>query len=68
MDIRVDDLSRPEISRLLQEHLRCMALHSPPESIHALDLAALRATSTSASDSSRADHSVSTKKTRTAHS
>jgi putative acetyltransferase len=42
MDIRVDDLSSPEIGRLLQEHLRSVALHSPPESVHALDLDGLR--------------------------
>jgi putative acetyltransferase len=42
MNIRVDDLGGPEIAGLLQEHLRSMALHSPPESIHALDLEALR--------------------------
>ena len=42
MEIRVDDLSSPEIFRLLQEHLRSVALHSPPESVHALDLEALR--------------------------
>ncbi|MCL1633242.1 GNAT family N-acetyltransferase [Luteimonas sp. SX5] len=42
MEIRVDDLQSPEIARLLQEHLQDMALHSPPESIHALDLEALR--------------------------
>ena len=42
MDIRVDDLSGPEIALLLQEHLQGMVLHSPPESIHALDLDALR--------------------------
>jgi len=42
MNIRVDDLSGPAIAGLLQEHLRSMALHSPPESIHALDLEALR--------------------------
>ena len=42
MNIRVDDLRGPEIAGLLQEHLRSMALHSPPESIHALDLDALR--------------------------
>ena len=42
MDIRVDDLRGPEIALLLQEHLQGMALHSPPESIHALDLDALR--------------------------
>ncbi len=42
MDIRVDDLSGPEIIRLLHEHLQSVALHSPPESVHALGLEALR--------------------------
>ena len=42
MDIRLDDLSGPEVARLLEEHLRHMHLHSPPESVHALDLDALR--------------------------
>ncbi len=42
MDIRLDDLSGPEIIELLHEHLRSVRLHSPPESIHALDLEALR--------------------------
>jgi hypothetical protein len=42
MDIRIDDLSSPEIAQLLQEHLRSAALHSPPESIHALDIEGLR--------------------------
>jgi putative acetyltransferase len=42
MDIRVDDLSSPEIAQLVQVHLQCMALHSPPESVHALGLEALR--------------------------
>jgi len=42
MEIRVDDLRGPAIAQLLQEHLQSMALHSPPESVHALDLAALR--------------------------
>ena len=42
MDIRVDDLSGPEIAELLREHLRSAALHSPPESVHALDLEGLR--------------------------
>ena len=42
MDIRVDDLTSPGIIHLLHEHLQSMALHSPPESIHALDLDALR--------------------------
>ena len=43
MDIRVDDLSGPEIAALLAEHLRSMYLHSPPESVHALDIDRLRA-------------------------
>jgi putative acetyltransferase len=42
MNIKLDDLSGPEIHELLQEHLRSVALHSPPESIHALDPEALR--------------------------
>ena len=42
MDIRIDDLGGLEIARLLQEHLHEMFLHSPPESVHALDLARLR--------------------------
>ena len=42
MEIRADDLSGPEIIALLHEHLRCMALVSPPESRHALDLDGLR--------------------------
>jgi putative acetyltransferase len=42
MDIRVDDLSSPQIIQLLREHLQSAALHSPPESIHALDVGALR--------------------------
>lgn len=43
MEIRLDDLRGPEIANLLQEHLDDMALHSPPESRHALDLEGLRA-------------------------
>jgi len=42
MQIRLDDLSGPEIQALLREHLEEMARLSPPESVHALDLAALR--------------------------
>jgi putative acetyltransferase len=42
MHIKVDDLSGAEIHELLREHLRNMALHSPPESVHALDLESLR--------------------------
>ena len=42
-EIRADDLSGPEVVALLQEHLAAVALHSPPESVHALDLEGLRA-------------------------
>ena len=42
IDIRLDDLRGSEIARLLHEHLHSMTLYSPPESIHALDLDALR--------------------------
>lgn len=42
MDIKIDDLNGPEIHELLQEHLRGMAEQSPPESVHALDIDALR--------------------------
>ena len=43
MDIRVDDLGGPEIRALLREHLDSVAQYSPPRSVHALDLPALRA-------------------------
>jgi putative acetyltransferase len=42
MKLKVDDLRSPEVHKLLQEHLHAMTLHSPPESIHALDIEALR--------------------------
>lgn len=42
MRIERDDLSRPEIHALLREHLENMHELSPPESVHALDLAKLR--------------------------
>lgn len=42
MQIRIDDLTRDAVIGLLQEHRDAMRLHSPPESIHALDLAGLR--------------------------
>lgn len=41
--IRKDDLNSPEVAALLQAHLDHAARHSPPESIHALDLAGLQA-------------------------
>jgi putative acetyltransferase len=42
MKIEIDDLSRPEIHALLNEHLQNMHALSPPESVHALDLGKLR--------------------------
>ena len=42
MHIRTDDLTGPEIHNLLKEHLDHMHSLSPPESVHALDLDALR--------------------------
>ena len=42
MQIRLDDLSGPEIRALLEEHLRHMHDVSPPESVHALDIDKLR--------------------------
>jgi putative acetyltransferase len=42
MDIRIDDLSSLAVCRLVQEHLQTMASLSPPESVHALGLEALR--------------------------
>jgi putative acetyltransferase len=42
MDIRPDDLTAPAIIDLLRGHLQDVALHSPQESIHALDVDALR--------------------------
>ncbi|WP_245548066.1 GNAT family N-acetyltransferase [Nocardia pneumoniae] len=40
--ITVDDVTDPAVTTLLTEHLAEMAEHSPAESMHALDLAALR--------------------------
>ena len=42
MQIRLDDASAPDVRALLEEHLRTMAQLSPPESVHALDISALR--------------------------
>ena len=42
MRIEIDDLSRSAIHALLNEHLQSMYELSPPESVHALDLAKLR--------------------------
>lgn len=43
MIIAEDDLRGPEIAALLAAHLELMRATSPPESVHALDLGALRA-------------------------
>ncbi|PLR67169.1 GNAT family N-acetyltransferase [Bacillus sp. UMB0893] len=42
MDIKIDDLTGSEVIELVREHLYGMTLHSPPESIHALNLEELR--------------------------
>jgi putative acetyltransferase len=42
MRIVLDDLTGPEITKLIGEHLRNMHQLSPPESIHALGLEKLR--------------------------
>ena len=42
MNIRLDDLSGPEVRALLEEHLQSMRGISPPESVHALDPDGLR--------------------------
>jgi putative acetyltransferase len=42
VNIKIDDLRGPEIAALLQEHLDSMHALGPPESVHALDLEALR--------------------------
>ena len=41
MEIRIDDLADTQIQVFLKDHLEDMARHSPPESIHALDLEGL---------------------------
>jgi putative acetyltransferase len=38
----VDDLSGPEVAALLSDHLDSMHEHTPPGSVHALDLPSLR--------------------------
>ncbi|MEW9798600.1 GNAT family N-acetyltransferase [Alteromonas sp. CYL-A6] len=42
MDITPDDLSSGDVIALLEEHLRDMYATSPPESVHALDIDALK--------------------------
>lgn len=43
MNIEIDDLTRPEVLALLNEHLTNMYELSPPESVHALDVSKLKA-------------------------
>ncbi|HEV2366170.1 MAG TPA: GNAT family N-acetyltransferase [Caulobacteraceae bacterium] len=43
MRIALDDPARPEVAALLEAHLELMRSSSPPESVHALPIAALRA-------------------------
>ena len=42
MEIQEDDLRGPAIAALLEEHLSHMHAITPPESVHAMDLDALR--------------------------
>ncbi|WP_057830055.1 GNAT family N-acetyltransferase [Colwellia sp. TT2012] len=41
MEIHIGELTHPAVITLLAEHHQDMLLHSPPESVHALDLSAL---------------------------
>jgi len=43
IEIRKDDLSSGHVIRLLEEHRQEMFKHSPPESVHALDIPAMQA-------------------------
>ncbi len=43
MEIRIDDLQGGEVIQLLEEHLQDMYATSPAESVHALDVEALKA-------------------------
>jgi putative acetyltransferase len=42
MNIKIDDLTGPEVAELVMDHLQNMAQLSPPESTHALNLDGLR--------------------------
>jgi putative acetyltransferase len=42
MEIKLDDLTGSKVAELVMEHLQGMTLHSPPESIHALNLKELQ--------------------------
>ncbi|WP_274059885.1 GNAT family N-acetyltransferase [Vibrio parahaemolyticus] len=42
MRIKTDNLERPQVLALLEEHLQDMYATSPPESVHALDVSKLK--------------------------
>jgi putative acetyltransferase len=42
LEIKIDDLTGSEVTELVEKHLQGMAEHSPPESVHALNLEGLR--------------------------
>ncbi len=42
LDIQIDNLESDDVIALLQEHHQDMLKHSPPESVHALDLSSLK--------------------------
>lgn len=42
IDIRVDDLSGPDVQGLLAEHLAGMRNNSPPDSVNSLDMSGLK--------------------------
>ncbi|WP_445490822.1 GNAT family N-acetyltransferase [Niallia sp. 03133] len=42
MEIKKDDLTNSQVIELLLDHLKNMTLHSPPESVHALDVEGLK--------------------------
>ncbi|EJG1667242.1 GNAT family N-acetyltransferase [Vibrio parahaemolyticus] len=42
MRIEIDNLERPQVLALLEEHLQDMYAASPPESVHALDVSKLK--------------------------
>ncbi|HHG3103134.1 TPA: GNAT family N-acetyltransferase [Vibrio parahaemolyticus] len=42
MRIEIDDLERPQVLALLEEHLQDMYATSPPESVHALNVSKLK--------------------------
>jgi putative acetyltransferase len=41
MKVCIGSLTQPAVIALLEQHHQDMLLHSPPESVHALDLSAL---------------------------